>query len=226
MTDPYQPIESKLRLTRGCLEVFADLRNPVSLITKSQRVVEDLETLAELARFDAVHVVLSVTTLDPEMARRMEPRAAHPRARIEAIEKLAAAGVPVGVNVAPVIPGLTDHEIPAILEAAAEAGADSAAFLMLRLPGGVADLFVEWLERWFPQRKEKVLRRLREMRGGGLDDSRFGIRMRGEGPYAAQIHDLFELSLRRSGLARRPASLDSSAFRRPGGTQGDLFESS
>jgi DNA repair photolyase len=215
VTDPYQPAERKLEITRGCLAVLAEFRQPVGVITKNELVTRDLDHLAELAAHGAVHVTLSITTLDPEIARRMEPRASHPRQRLEAVRRLAEAGVPVGVNVAPVVPGLTDHEIPQILEAAAAAGAQGAGFVMLRLPGAVAGLFEQWLEAHFPDRKEKVLGRVREMRGGRLNDPRFGSRMRGEGIFAEQIRSVFRTYRRRCGLDRPFPELSSAAFRRP-----------
>ena len=223
VTDPYQPIERQLRLTRRCLEVLAEFRNPVGVITKSGLVTRDLDVLQELARRDLVRVTVSVTTLDPDLARRMEPRAAQPRTRLATIRALARAGVPVGVNVAPVVPGLTDHEIPAILNACAESGASSAAYLILRLPLGMKDLFSSWLERHFPERRDKVLNRVRALRGGRLNDPRFGTRMRGTGVFADQIRDVFRLARQRAGLAREAAPLATSAFRAPRGVQLDLF---
>ncbi len=216
VTDPYQPIERKLGLTRRCLEVLAEVRNPVSVITKNALITRDLGLLAELARHRAVTVTISITHLDGSLTRTLEPRTSHPRERLKAVARLAEAGVPVGVNVAPVIPGLTDHEIPQILEAAAEAGATHAAYLLLRLPGAVSDLFVSWLEEHFPDRKDKVLNRIRSLRDGQLNDSRFGKRFRGEGVFAQQISTLFHTARRRHGLARRGPELSTEAFRRPG----------
>lgn len=226
VTDAYQPIERRLGITRRCLQVFAEFRNPVQIITKNALVARDLDVLSELAAHDATSVTLSITTLDSKLHRVMEPRASHPLQRLRAVEALAEAGIPVGVSVAPIIPGLTDHEIPAILAAAREAGAEYAGHLVLRLPRNVKELFTAWLERHFPDRKEKVLNRLRALRGGALDDPRFGARMRGQGVYAAQIDDLFELSRRRAGFetsaeARPP--LSSAGFRRPGDAQLALF---
>jgi DNA repair photolyase len=180
-TDCYQPVERKLALTRRCLEVFAEFRNPVSAITKSALVARDADLFAELARHGAAQVFLSVTTLDPELARRMEPRAARPDRRIDAIATLAAAGVPVGVMVAPVIPGLNDAEIPRILMAAAQAGARSASWVLLRLPKPVDELFDGWLAERFPERRARVLGHIRETRDDRLSDSKFGRRMRGQG---------------------------------------------
>ncbi len=216
VTDPYQPVERRLRITRRCLEVLAELRHPVGVITKNRLVTRDLDLLAELAHHHAAAVTLSVTTLDPELAARMEPRASHPRDRLKAIAEVAAAGVPVTVSVAPIIPGLNDHEIPAILEAAAAAGATGAGWVLLRLPGAVAGLFERWLEEHYPERKEKVLGRLRSLRGGRLNDPRFGRRMRGEGTWAEQIAALFAGARRRLGLDGPRPELSTAAFRRPG----------
>jgi DNA repair photolyase len=224
VTDCYQPIERRLCLTRRCLEVFAEFRNPVGVVTKNRLVTRDIDVLTELARHEAAAVFLSVTTLDGDLARVMEPRATQPAGRLAAVAELAAAGVPVGVLVAPVIPGLTDHEMPAILDAAVRAGARFAGFTALRLPYGVAGLFERWLGQHFPDRKEKVLGRIREMRGGKLNDGRFGSRMRGEGPFAELLRDVFLLACRRAGIAGRGPRLSAAAFRRPGGTQRLLFE--
>ena len=216
VTDPYQPPERNLEITRRCLKVLAEFRHPVSIITKNELVTRDIDVLSELAAHNAVAVVLSITTLDPEVARKMEPRASHPRDRLKAIERLAAAGIPVGVNVAPVVPAITDHEIPKILEAAAAAGAQSAGYVMLRLPGAVAGLFESWLEEHFPDRKDKVLNRVRGMRGGRLYDARFGSRMRGEGIFADQVDAVFETASRRYGFDRSRFEVSAGAFRRPG----------
>ena len=221
VTDPYQPVERRLGITRGCLEVLAELRHPVGVITKNELVTRDLDLLLELARHQAVRVFLSITTLDPELARRMEPRASHPRDRLKAVSQLAAAGVPVGVMVAPVVPAITDHEIPRILEAAAAAGARAAGYTVMRLPGAVAGLFEAWLERHFPDRREKVLHRIRELRGGRLNDPRFGSRMRGEGIFAQQIRSLFETARHRHGLDQALPELSTAAFRRPETVPGD-----
>jgi DNA repair photolyase len=223
VTDPYQPAERELRLTRGCLEVLAELRNPVVIVTKSRLVARDADLLAELARHDAASVLLSITSLDPALHRVMEPGSSAPRLRLAAIEALAAAGVPTGVLVAPVIPGLTDHELPAILEAAARAGARFAGHVVLRLPHGVKQIFEAWLERHFPDRRQKVLNRILSVRGGRLNDPRFGSRMRGEGPWADQIHALFELGVRRAGLDGRWPALSTAAFRPLGPAQASLF---
>ncbi len=224
VTDPYQPVERRLQLTRGCLEVLAEFRNPVAIITKNHLVTRDIDVFVELAAHNAVAVNISVTTLDEKLQRIMEPRTSIPTRRLEAIRKLSAAGIPVGVMVAPVIPGLTDHEMPRILEAAAEASARSAAMVTLRLPHGVSDLFTDWLERHFPDRKEKVLNRVRSMRGGRLYDSKFGKRMSGEGIWADQIRSVFQTARKRLGLDRPRFALSVESFRRPSpGGQLDLL---
>ena len=216
-TDCYQPIERQLRITRRCLEVFAEFRNPVAIITKSALVARDADLLAALARRRAAEVRISITTLDPAIARRMEPRAASPERRLEAIRRLADAGVPTAVMVAPVVPGLTDEELPRILDAAAAAGARSASWILVRLPHPVEELFVDWLGRNFPDRRDRVVRRIQQTRGGTgrLSDSTFGRRMRGQGEYARQLAALFAAGARRSGLDRPLPPLDPSSFRRP-----------
>jgi DNA repair photolyase len=224
VTDPYQPVERRLGLTRRCLEVFAEFRNPVAVVTKNHLITRDRDLLAELAGHQAAAAFLSVTTLDADLAGKLEPRATRPAGRLEAIGALAEAGVPVGVLVAPVMPGLTDHELPAILEAAARAGARHAGYVLLRLPHGVANLFDEWLQRHYPARRDKVLGRLRSMRGGGLNDAHFGSRMTGQGELAGQIKALFALGCRKAGISGRFPVLSAAAFRRPGGTQRLLFE--
>ena len=225
VTDPYQPAERRLEITRGCLEVLAEFRNPVGVVTKIYLVTRDIDHLKELAHYDAASVTLSITTLDGRLQRLMEPRASSPERRLAAIAQLAEAGIPVSVNLAPVIPGLTDHEMPRILEAAREAGARSAGYLMLRLPLGVKALFAEWLESHYPERKDKVLNRLRSMRNGGLDDSRFGKRFRGEGPFAEQVANMFGVTCRRLNLNGDRVTLSASAFRRPArGVQLRLFD--
>ena len=224
VTDAYQPVERRLELTRRCLKVFAEYRNPVQVITKNALVTRDIDILSELAAHQAASVCLSITTLDPQLHRRMEPRASHPRQRLKAVEALAKAGIPVGVNVAPIIPGLTDHEIPAILAAAHDAGARSAGHIVLRLPRNVKELFTTWLEQHYPERSGKVLNRLRAMRGGELDDPRFGVRMKGTGVYAEQIRSLFELSRQRAGFDRAGVPpLSTAAFQCPGEAQQSLF---
>lgn len=222
VTDCYQPVEKRLRLTRSCLEVLADFRNPVGIVTKNHLVTRDADLLGELARFDASAVYLSITTLRSDLARVLEPRASLPAHRLAAIRELTAAGIPVGVAVAPVIPGLNDEEIPAILDAAAAAGAVASGYTVLRLPYAVKEIFSDWLETHFPDRKEKVLGRIHALRSGKLSDSRFGARMRGEGIWAEQIQRLYEVAKRRAGLAGRDIRLSTAAFRRASG-QLELF---
>ncbi|MEO7168314.1 MAG: PA0069 family radical SAM protein [Spartobacteria bacterium] len=215
VTDPYQPVERRLQITRRCLEVLARFRNPVGIITKNQLVTRDIDWLGELAAYQAAAVNISITSLDPKLQRVLEPRTSTPRARLEAIRQLRAAGIPVGVMTAPIIPGLTDHEVPAILAAAAEAGAQFANYTVVRLPYAVAPLFERWLEEHFPDRKEKVLGRIRHLRGGEkLNDPRFKSRMHGEGVFAEQIGDLFAAGCKRAGIGARP-HLSTAAFRRP-----------
>ena len=223
VTDPYQPVERRLGLTRACLEVLARARHPVIVVTKNAAVVRDLDLLRELARHRAVRVTLSITTLDARLAHRLEPRTSSPRQRLDAVRTLAAAGVPVSVLVAPVIPGLTDHEVPAIVAAAAEAGAVSAAWAPLRLPEPVDGIFTAWLEEHEPLRRDRVLARLRAIRDGRLDDAAFGSRFTARGPLGAMIGAMFEAARRRAGLPSDPPPLETGAFRPPGGLQLSLF---
>jgi DNA repair photolyase len=225
VTDCYQPIEKKLQITRRCLKVLAEFRNPVAIVTKNHLVTRDIDLLSELAQHDAAVVAVSLTTLDDDLRRIMEPRTSRPVRRLAAIQALARAGVTVGVMTAPVIPGLNDHELPNLISAAAEAGAGFAAYTPVRLPYAVRPLFEDWLTRHFPERKEKVLNRIRSMRGGKLNDARFGSRMRGEGIFADQISQLFDISCRRAGLeGKRFPRLSTAAFRRPGETQLSFFD--
>ena len=222
-TDVYQPVEKKLRLTRSCLEVLAEFRNPVAVITKNHLVTRDIDLLSELARHDAVSVSVSLTTLDDDLRRVMEPRTSSPRRRLATIEKLSNAGIRVGVLTAPVIPGLTDHELPNLLQASADAGASFAGYTPVRLPYAVAGIFEDWLGRHFPGRKDKVLNRIRELRGGRLNDPRFGSRMGGEGVYAEHLACLFQVSCGRAGISTgRSPALSTAAFRRSG--QPTLFD--
>src|SRR5450755_1676598 len=200
VTDCYQPAERHFRITRSCLEVLAEFRNPVSLITKNFLVTRDIDVLKELAAFNAVHVFISITTLNADLAAKMEPRASRPAHRLRAVELLAKAGVPVGVMVAPIIPGLNDREIPAVLEAAKAAGASEAGYTMLRLPYGVKDVFAEWLKLNFPEKLERIIGGVRDVRGGKLNVSDFGTRMRGEGPYAEHIRQMFHVFRERLGF--------------------------
>ncbi|HEX2854429.1 MAG TPA: PA0069 family radical SAM protein [Opitutaceae bacterium] len=222
-TDCYQPAERHFRLTRGCLEVFAELRHPVFIITKNALVTRDRDLLGELARYQCASVHVSVTSLDTELAGKLEPRASRPAARLRAIRELTDAGIPVSVLVAPVIPGLNDHEIPAILDAVAAAGAKRASYVLLRLPFAVKDVFMQWLDDHEPGKKARVLDRLRVLRGGKLYDSTWGARMRGQGIFAEQIRDLFQIAARRAGLDGEHFPVSTEHFRRPGGQQLTLF---
>jgi DNA repair photolyase len=223
VTDCYQPVERRLQLTRQCLQVLAEFRNPVAIITKNLLVTRDIDVLANLARDAAAAVFLSITTLDADLARIMEPRTAQPAARLRAIQELTKAGVPAGVMIAPVIPGLTDHELPAIVKAAAEAGARFAGMTPLRLPYAVKDLFQQWLEQHLPERKEKVLAQIRAIRGGKLNDSEFGSRMSGQGIIAEQMAKMFAVACRRAGFPEHGPHLSTAAFRRPAGAQMELL---
>jgi DNA repair photolyase len=206
------------------LQVLAEFRNPVVIVTKNHLVTRDVDVLRELAHYQAARVFLSVTTLDSSVSRVMEPRASHPLRRIAALEALSRAGVPTGVLVAPVIPGLTDHELPSIIATAAQAGVQTAGYVTLRLPHGVGPLFEQWLSQHFPDRQEKVLHRIQALRGGRLNDPRFGSRMRGEGIFAEQISALFALACRRAGLAGPAPALSTAAFRLPARRQLGLFD--
>jgi len=214
-TDPYQPIERDMRVTRGILEVLRDARHPVSIVTKSALVARDADILGEMAGRKLVKVFLSVTTLDPDLARHMEPRAATPGRRLKTMTALAEAGIPVGVMVAPIIPGLNDHEIEAILERAKQAGAGSAGRILLRLPLEIKDLFQEWLGHHYPDRSGRVLSLIRETRDGALYKKRWGERMTGTGPVADMIAARFDAASRRLGLDRNDWTLDTTRFERP-----------
>ena len=223
VTDPYQPIERRLEITRGCLQVLSEFRNPVGVITKSALVTRDLDILAELAAHRTVSVTLSITTLDEDVRRAMEPRAATAERRFEALAQLRERDIPAGVSIAPVVPGLTDHEMAPILSRAARAGAQYAHFIVLRLPYGVKDLFEAWLDEHFPDRKRKVLNRVRDLRGGKLTAPAFGERMRGAGVWADTIADMFHAARKQAGIPARHPELSTAAFRKVTG-QPRLFE--
>lgn len=231
VTDAWQPIERTLGITRACIEVLAQCGHPVGVVTKSHLVTRDADLFARLASATrdlepdttAARVALSITTLDKSLARALEPRASSPSMRLEAIRTLDDAGVPTHVMVAPVIPGLTDHEIPSILEAARAAGAHTASYVLLRLPHGVEDLFVKWLRSTVPHRADKVLSRLRSLRAGALDEPSFGARMRGSGPFADQLRQLFHTMRARHGFDEQPTPFSSAAFRPPAVGQLRLF---
>jgi len=224
VTDAYQPIERKLRLTRRCLEVLAEFRNPVCIVTKNQLVTRDIDLLRQLADVNAAVVCVSVTSLDPELARVMEPRTSTPANRVEAIRALSDAGIPVRAMLAPMIPGLNDHEIPSIISRVSEAGAKYAGYVMLRLPFAVKELFESWLEQHFPDRKKKVLSRIRDVRGGRLNDPNFGTRMRGAGVFADHVDKMFAIACRKNGISSGGSELSTDAFRRPAGPQMNLFD--
>ena len=224
-TDPYQPIERQLRITRQVIEVLDRFNHPFSIITKNAMITRDLDLLGPMAERNLVRTAVSVTTLDRRLARAMEPRAATPERRLEAIRRLSEAGVRCAVSVAPVIPGLNDHEIEAILERAAEAGASGAHFTALRLPLEIKDLFREWLQSERPDRAARVMSLVRQMRGGKDYDAQWNSRMRGEGPLAVLIQARFQVARKRLGLNRERLSLDVGQFRVPSGPSGqmDLF---
>lgn len=222
VTDCYQPAERQFQLTRACLRVAADCRQPVNIVTKNALVTRDLDILVELARVNCIRVAMSVTTLDAELARHMEPRTSTPAARLAALRKLSEAGVPTLAMVAPIIPGLNDSEIPAILQAAKHAGVRGAAFTLLRLPWSVREVFFNWLDRCVPNQAEKVRSHVRSTRGGKDNDGRFGHRMRGHGLLAEQIEATFRVFARRYDLDRKPTPLDASGFRPPRPSSGQL----
>jgi DNA repair photolyase len=222
-TDCYQPAERQFKLTRACLQVCAELRHPIFIITKNALVTRDIDVLAELAGHNCIAVHVSVTTLDSDLGGKMEPRASRPAARLRAMKDLSSAGVPVGVMVAPVVPGLTDHEMPAILEAAAAAGAKRAGYVLLRLPFAVKEVFTQWLDDHEPTKKARILDRLRTLSGGNLYSSDWGKRMSGEGIFAEQLKNMFEVNARRAGLNLERFALSTEHFRRPGGEQLTLF---
>jgi len=223
VTDCYQPAEKIFKLTRGCLEVLLEFRNPVGIVTKNHLITRDIDLLTELARFQCISANVSITSLKPELSRVLEPRAAMPEHRLDAVRQLSAAGIPVGVMVAPIIPGLTDIEVPAILNAAAAAGARRAHYTVVRLPYAVKDIFTNWLETHFPEKKNKVLGMIQDVRGGKLYDAKWGERMRGTGAYAEQIGELFRVARHRAGLDRDSTELSIDHFRRPGGVQLELL---
>lgn len=224
VTDPYQPIERRLGITRECLKVLASFKNPVSLITKNALVTRDIDVLSEMATWNGASVTLSITTLDEGLRGALEPRTSTIRNRLNAVKALSEAGVPVGVNMAPIIPGLTDDEIPELLAAAAAAGATHAGFTLLRLPGAVSEIFAQWLDRHAPLRKQKVLNKILAAHAGEADDRRFGKRMTGTGPYAEQVGALFRATRKRLGIPARSQPLEAHHFAVPGRMrQGTLF---
>jgi DNA repair photolyase len=222
-TDGYQPIEREWQIMRGCLEVLSACRHPLTITTKSDRVMRDIDLLGPMAANQLAAVMISITTLDPRIAMTMEPRAPSPAKRLAAVQALAAAGIPVSVSISPVIPAITDHEIEHILAAAAAAGAQSASYIPVRLPWEVAPLFRAWLDAHFPDRAAKVMGIIQSIRGGRDNDPDFGSRMRGSGPWADLLRSRFAIACRKYGLNRGPSALRNDLFIPPAGPQGDLF---
>lgn len=222
-TDCYQPIERKFQITRECLKVLLDFRNPVSIITKNKLITRDIDLFKQMNEYAGVEVNISLTTLDKELARLMEPRASSPENRLAAISELSQAGIPVNVLVAPVVPGLTDHELPSIVMNARKAGAQGAGYIVLRLPHAVKDLFIKWLADHFPQRKHKVLNRIRSIRGGKLYDPAWGKRMSAEGVFADGYAKLFDIAVRKAGMNLDQSALSTKAFRNASDPQLRLF---
>jgi DNA repair photolyase len=222
-TDPYQPIEAEWRITRGLIEVLAECSHPFTITTKSDRVLRDLDLIAPMAKRGLAAVMMSVTSLDRRIAMTVEPRAATPERRIAAIRKLSAAGVPVWMSIAPVIPAITDHEIEHLIERAAEAGARAITYLPVRLPHEVAPLFRAWLDEHFPDRAGKVMATIRSLRGGRDNDPNFHTRMRGQGPWADLLRTRVQIAIRKHGLNTRKIVLRTDLFRPPAGPQGELF---
>jgi DNA repair photolyase len=223
-TDPYQPIEATWRVTRGCIELLAETNHPLTITTKSDRVVRDLDLLAPMAAKRLAAVAVSVTSLDPRIAMTLEPRAPAPERRLTAVRRLSDAGVPAYVSIAPVVPAITDHEIEHIIERAAESGARGCFFLPVRLPHEVAPLFRAWLEEHFPDRAGKVMATIRSLRGERDNDPDFFTRMRGQGPWAELLRRRFTIACRRYGIANERITLRTDLFRRPHGRQGELFD--
>ncbi len=222
-TDCYQPIERKLELTRKCLEVFLKYKNPVGVITKNSLITRDIDILSELAKLNLVNTTITITTLDKDLQRSMEPRTSSPEQKLKAIEALAKAGINVGVSLAPVIPGLNDSEMPAILKRASEHGATFAFYTMVRLPFAVKDLFVEWLKREYPDRADKVINRIKDVREGKMNSAEFGKRMSGTGEIADSISQLFELTCRKYHFNEKEYRLSKDKFVGKQTDQMDLF---
>jgi DNA repair photolyase len=222
-TDCYQPVERKLNITRQCLEVFLKFRNPLGMITKNALIQKDIPILKELAELNLVSVTVSITTLNRELSRNLEPRTSVPKKRLETIYKLASAGIPTGVNAAPIIPGLNDEEIPAILKAASENGAKYAGHVMVRLPYSVKELFTDWITRNYPEKASRIINRIHEIRNGQLNNAEWGKRFSGEGVYADHVHDLFEKLCNKLGLNKERRRLRTDLFRKITPGQEELF---
>ena len=224
-TDPYQPVERERRITREILKVLSDCNHPVTIVTKSALIERDIDILAPMAEKGLTAAALSVTTLEGQVARAMEPRAAAPARRLAAIRSLSEAGIPVRVMVAPVVPGITDHELESILEAARDAGASLASYIVLRLPGEVKDLFADWLDAHYPDRRNKVLNTIRSLREGRLNNAEWGERMVGKGAFGKALDLRFAMAARRLGLKRESKPLRADLFVKPSrdGRQMNLF---
>lgn len=222
-TDCYQPVERELEITRDCLNVFLKFRNPVGIVTKNALVLRDLDILKKLAEFNLIHVCISVTTLDHQLARKMEPRTSSPKMRLEALQTLTEAGIPVSVLIAPVIPGLNDHEIAPILKAASERQVRNAGYILLRLPHSVKELMQNWLRQNFPNKTNKVINFVKETRAGKLNDPCFSSRFRGKGNRAETIQKMYELGCKKYGLNKEKIELATKHFRRVRNGQGELF---
>ncbi|HWZ22644.1 MAG TPA: PA0069 family radical SAM protein [Cytophagaceae bacterium] len=222
-TDCYQPAERKYKLTRQMLEVCLKYKNPVSMITKNSLILRDLDLLKEMAALNLVHVSVSMNSLREEIRLKLEPRTASMPQRLKTMEELSKNGIPVNIMVAPIIPGLTDHEIPEVIKAAADRGVLSAHFTIVRLNGSIAEIFTDWVQKAFPERAEKILHQIAECHGGKLNDSRYGTRMSGEGKTAEAITDLFRLSRKRYMEGREMPDYDLTLFKRPGNGQMSLF---
>ena len=224
-TDPYQPIEKEHRIMRRCLEVLRDFNHPVGIVTKGTLIERDIDILGDMGQRGLVHVGISVTTLDPKISRAMEPRVPHPKRRLKTIQRLTDAGCPVRIMTSPVVPGLTDHEIEAILQAGADAGAIAASWIMLRLPAEVSPLVQEWLAEHYPDRAGRIMARLREMHGGKEYDASWHKRMRGEGPYADMVAQRFAVAIKRMGLGTSAPPMRCDLFLAPvmPGAQMSLF---
>lgn len=223
ITDCYQPGEKKFRITRKCLEVMSEYKNPFGIVTKNHLVTRDIDIISYMAGFKASMVAVSLTTLDPELGRLMEPRTAQPELRLKTIKELSDAGIPVMVLIAPVIPGLNDHEIPEIIKRSVDFGAIHAGYVMLRLPYSVKDLFGAWLERHYPERKEKIINRIRSVRDGRLNNTEFHNRMAGSGIFAEQVRNIFSITCRKYGIENNRINLTTEHFRKPSGNQMELF---
>jgi DNA repair photolyase len=218
-TDCYQPVERQLKITRQMLEVLLKFRHPVGMITKNSLILRDIDIFQELAKLNLVHVMVSITSLREELRLKMEPRTATAKNRLKVIEQLSKAGIPVGVMTAPIIPGLNSDEIPQLIEAAANHGAHTAGYTIVRLNGSVKEIFTDWLHKNFPDRAEKVLHQIQEVHGGQVNDSRFGTRMRGEGNISQSINQLFKMAVKKHLSGRDKFEFDLTAFRRPGEVQ-------